>query len=969
MAKLLADEIRYVRLSDFSGGRNSTISPSLLNANESPTAERVSFDQKGTIRPHWGRKKRYANPFSSSPVTGLGEYRKSNGTTRLLIGNGDKIYYDMPSFVNEWDDFSSWNLSGCYTNSQGNIEACGDIPFSRSSKTYRINSLEVLANTPKFEADGVVIEPSVSNDLPYSNDYNSWTKSYVTITPGQIGPDGVSANASIISDTNTSYLGYIAYTVIPGSAYVSLAIYIKKATSAPSSYPMILIDSSYDTYIQFNPYTGETYTSVSSGGAVHSDVLSVGDYWLIIAKCRLGGSIPSSASLYIYPAYNSTWGTITVSSSATGSIVLGGVSLNASTIAYTSSAMPRYIYTNGSTASSGDSSFKVYVPLYSSGTIDFQVTPYTLRHIDTSVYYGNILTIPFSTNLVVSGDYGSIRVSYGASIASRAVSSFNARTISIAWDTTECVVYLDGTSLLTLSSPGFSGYAGYLQFGGSSYYSGAIKNLKISKVKGSLNESDLIAFYPLTSDLTQTLTPSATSPAVDVTNAYDKSSGYALATATGAVEVSSASAPTADGPWTAFVPADTDGKLLHTPDNFVKIKVEPSKGSVVDKVLLRFDASPQAVLLKDGLTPNSRYCFKTFKDLAIIANGKDALLKWDGTTVSTLGGSPPTFAYIEVHQNRLWGIGAPDYPSRLRYSELLEPENWPALNFIDVSPNDGDNPTGLFVYGPNLIIPKSKKIAVLTGDQTENYAITWIDTNSGVQGKDSITATERYLAFVAQDGIRFSDMSQSINTIERLLADWEKLDKRQLYKSALTYYGHYLLCALCSTEAGYNNEVWIYDSLRNAWTLRKDWAVSCWLKFNEYGEEVLLMGDATTGQVYKVTIEPFNDEDLITYSWKSKDLNFGEPERYKVFPVVFLLVEGESTERTLQVRFYVDGILKGGPILTVPADDGKVFTYRIVPPVYGAVFGQRLAVELIGSNGIQLITIGYILRSFSIGER
>ena len=190
------------------------------------------------------------------------------------------------------------------------------------------------------------------------------------------------------------------------------------------------------------------------------------------------------------------------------------------------------------------------------------------------------------------------------------------------------------------------------------------------------------------------------------------------------------------------------------------------------------------------------------------------------------------------------------------------------------------------------------------------------------------------------------------NCCERLLPDWE-IDKRLLYKAAQIYWGHTLLTALPGQDAvSGNTEVWMYDALRNAWSIRYDWKLSCFLRFNEYGEEVLLAGDSTTGQIYKIVPEPYNDGIPVQYKWKSKDLNFGEPERYKVWPLEFLQVEGEYEQRILKVRFFVDGRETGGPDLTVPAGKGMIFTFRLVPPQYGAVYGQRLAISLEGSNGV-----------------
>jgi hypothetical protein len=84
------------RIIDFSGGLNTTISPSLLNNNEAQKAVDVSFEQKGTIIPRKGRRKRYDVNFNSNPCTGIAGYYKKDGTSRLLIASGDKLYSDEP---------------------------------------------------------------------------------------------------------------------------------------------------------------------------------------------------------------------------------------------------------------------------------------------------------------------------------------------------------------------------------------------------------------------------------------------------------------------------------------------------------------------------------------------------------------------------------------------------------------------------------------------------------------------------------------------------------------------------------------------------------------------------------------------------------------------------------------------------------------------------------------------------------
>lgn len=99
-----------LRLVDFSGGQNTTVSPSLLNDNEAVEATNMSLLQKGTITVRKGRRKRYAVNFGTKPVTGLGGYYKRDGTARLVVSTGENLYADEPYLGTKYDtqeDFAS----------------------------------------------------------------------------------------------------------------------------------------------------------------------------------------------------------------------------------------------------------------------------------------------------------------------------------------------------------------------------------------------------------------------------------------------------------------------------------------------------------------------------------------------------------------------------------------------------------------------------------------------------------------------------------------------------------------------------------------------------------------------------------------------------------------------------------------------------------------------------------------------
>ncbi len=982
MNKLPEDPIKYLRLADFSGGRNTTITPALLNANESPTAKRMSFDQKGTIRPGWGRVSRYDEPFSDQPVSGLAEYRKNDGRTWLMIGAGDKIYYDRPSMTWKWEGDAL---------PDDMLQPLDDPTFTRSSVAYKTDGTQVSANVPRFE-DGkfgkaIMVEEGTTNLLSAENS---------SFEGGTVGNWGATLSTlSIVS--SPSWHGGKALKIVPtaqdGRAQirvdsgglglisqgdtVTLSAYARLESGGPANVTVAFIIGGVGGFKTTLPVTSSGWTRISITKTI--DQLGTSVYIQLY-----GGEYGVSQATVIFDgiklekkAYPTSW-------------TLGGTTRSPETLTIPTAGVLN--------PQEGTIKFwwcPINQPASTMTGSQFVAPPI----IQVGNYHQNNSWILWcgmgsQLKLFVRGDNATGWTGQWTIIPNLSWYQLNRwYRIVVRWENANTFwIFIDGVKYGPyVSSQPFTGIAGNImslgRLNASSGPSNAyIDDLRISNIARSDAEiaeayasGEPLSVDPYTTylmnfdgDLSHREAYGWNSPVVNVGTAKDKASGYAsVEIESGSVSVFSRSAPADNGPWTDWVPVASDGKLLHEADNFVQLRLATfATGVVVKSITVIFDASPNATLLKDELTPNSIYCFKTFRNTLLIANGNDPLQKWDGEaeTTSDVEGEPPAFALIEVHQNRLWGIKDNIFPSRLRFTDLLNYESWPALNFIDVSPDDGDVPTALRSNGTYLMIHKSKRTAVLVGDQTENYNITWLEAESGAQGQWAVAQTDRYLSYVAQDGIRFSDLTTSVNAIERLLPDWENINRRLLYKSAQAYWGHLLLTSLPGTGAVTGNtETWVYDAMRNAWTLRDDWAFSCFTKFNEYGSDVLLAGDATTGQVYKITPEPIHDGVPVEYEWKSKELNFNEPERYKVWSTVYILVEGEKTQRTLQVRFYVDGDLKGGPDLVIPAGEGVVHTVRLFPSQYNAIFGQRLAISLKGSNGVHLITIGYTLRTFALG--
>lgn len=112
---------------DFSGGMNDKVSPLLLEDNEAAAIQNMNMLEKGTLQKRHGYTKRFASTFATGPVRGLTNYRKENGTSRLVFGADGKLFYDQPNFSKLYDTQAEWETSGVVQDTTTTSETVGDV--------------------------------------------------------------------------------------------------------------------------------------------------------------------------------------------------------------------------------------------------------------------------------------------------------------------------------------------------------------------------------------------------------------------------------------------------------------------------------------------------------------------------------------------------------------------------------------------------------------------------------------------------------------------------------------------------------------------------------------------------------------------------------------------------------------------------------------------------------------------------
>ena len=461
------------------------------------------------------------------------------------------------------------------------------------------------------------------------------------------------------------------------------------------------------------------------------------------------------------------------------------------------------------------------------------------------------------------------------------------------------------------------------------------------------------------------------SPSIDAGTAINTGSGnaHAITTVPGLSAVTIASRSSANqATWSAWTTALVDGTLQHPANTFVQVRLRLTRDGAnlprVHSLAVSFDGRPNATLLASNFSNGGNYFYASLLDFAIVVNGIDPPRRFDGANLAVLGGSPPRGQYVAVHKNRAWMLVG----SRLHFSDILNIDSWPVLNFIDISPNDGDTGTGLLTTGDHLVVTKNRSLWLLVGDTIDNFSIRRISADIGCVAPRSLTMVDNMLSFVGENGVYFSDFSQTVLASERIRQTWHRLNQRRLWQAASSFSRHKLRVALPSDESVVNDMVLIYDTIRKAWYIRRNWRASCWVEFTEARKQQTFFGHSERGQVSLIESGQSDHGAGIPFVVETKHMDMGLPQHIKRFRDLMVVVVPGTQTGVLNFRFRVNnGALSAPMPVTIQGSPDRVQrVIRVIPSQVNIVQGHNLAIRIEQSTPNAAIAVHSITLNFFI---
>lgn len=206
--------------------------------------------------------------------------------------------------------------------------------------------------------------------------------------------------------------------------------------------------------------------------------------------------------------------------------------------------------------------------------------------------------------------------------------------------------------------------------------------------------------------------------------------------------------------------------------------------------------------------------------------------KFDGTTwteltdytLSGAGTEFPRAAHLLSAHERIFAAnidnGGTRYRSRVQFSSAGDATDWDVDNWIDVSPDDGQQITAIALFGESILIFKETSVFVLSGTDPTSFTLYPLDDEVGTVAPGSIRAAANKLLFLDPNtGVYEFDGADFVKVSEKIsLHLIDGVNYTSVYKaSAFVYRDRYYLSVPWGAATD-NSRMFVYDLRTKAWT-------------------------------------------------------------------------------------------------------------------------------------------------------
>lgn len=257
------------------------------------------------------------------------------------------------------------------------------------------------------------------------------------------------------------------------------------------------------------------------------------------------------------------------------------------------------------------------------------------------------------------------------------------------------------------------------------------------------------------------------------------------------------------------------------------------------------------------------------------------------------------------------------FSSRIRWSDINDINSFPALNYIDVEPDDGDKIVSLISFDDSVYIFKKRSIyrMLITGlDGPDAFVIRPVVRNIGSWAKNSVRVIPNVgIAFLAQNTLYVLNDGGLEAVGDQIQRTFDSVNRAQWGNAVAAVYPkrYQYWISVATGSASTNNAVLVYDYIQKAWTVYGNINANALAQAEDSnGNNLLISGDYSGNQYKQDTTNTTDNVNGVTtninFSYTTPDLFLESPEFRKSFKYLYLFFNVVESTTTVEAAFDYD---------------------------------------------------------------